>query len=342
MILTGNEIKIQRETGAIVIEDFDEARLGPNSYNLRLAPELLLYDEIVLDPRRDNRVRRAVIPPEGIRLLPGRVYLARTMEYTETRGLVPMLEGRSSIGRLGLQVHVTAGFGDIGFCGNWTLELTCTQPVMVYPGMEICQIYYLRPAGHIAAEYHGKYQGERGVTPSRLFWEAEEHDHRGSGPAGGGAADDLREVRPGERSPRTGAEDGASVPVVREAGDQPPEAVLRPGVPDRRPEPAAEGGPDPARQTEEQRILSGLAACVQGACGSCYWNDDTLSCSVGLLEDTASLLRRLMRDRDRDRVRLQDLAMCLESNGTCIGCGYEYRPDLCGEVQRLIRDLTGG
>ena len=113
MILTGNQI--QAELGKnIVIEPFHKEMLNPNSYNLRLHDELLVYEEIVLDMRRPNRYRRYVIPPEGLVLQPRQLYLGRTMERTETHNLVPMLEGRSSIGRLGLFVHVTAGFGDVG------------------------------------------------------------------------------------------------------------------------------------------------------------------------------------------------------------------------------------
>ena len=106
MILSANEIKQRISTGEIKIQDFDEARLGPNSYNLRLAEDLMVYREAVLDPKQDNRTNLIHIPPEGLVLKPGQLYLANTMEYTETHGLVPMLIGRSSIGRLGLAVHV--------------------------------------------------------------------------------------------------------------------------------------------------------------------------------------------------------------------------------------------
>lgn len=172
-ILTGNEIRIQQEIGNIIIEDFDPTRLGPNSYNLRLSPELMAYKEAVLDPRKENRTGKALIPPEGLVLQPGHLYLAKTMEYTETHRHVPMLVGRSSIGRLGIFVHVTAGFGDIGFCGNWTLELTCVEPVRVYPGMELCQIFYQTVDGEILDLYDGKYQGSRGVVGSRIYREME-------------------------------------------------------------------------------------------------------------------------------------------------------------------------
>ena len=75
-------------------------------------------------------------------LQPNQLYLGRTVERTETHNLVPMIEGRSSIGRLGLFVHVTAGFGDVGFCGYWTLEMFAVQPVRIYAGVAICQIFY--------------------------------------------------------------------------------------------------------------------------------------------------------------------------------------------------------
>lgn len=169
MILTGREIEMQRLKGNIYIEDFDEARLGPNSYNLRLGNELLIYTGDILDPKIQNDCKIERIPNEGRILLPGSLYLAQTMEYTRTKGLVPMLEGRSSVGRLGINIHATAGFGDIGFAGRWTLELSCVQPVIIYAGMEICQIYYHTVEGEISKEYAGKYQKSDGVQPSMMW-----------------------------------------------------------------------------------------------------------------------------------------------------------------------------
>ncbi|MCA9240824.1 MAG: dCTP deaminase, partial [Planctomycetales bacterium] len=128
MILSGDEIRSHLGT-EIVIEPFDEAKLNPNSYNLTLHDEIMTYEEVVLDMRKPNRVKRLTIPPEGLVLGPNQLYLGRTAERTETHNLVPMIEGRSSIGRLGLFVHVTAGFGDVGFCGYWTLEMFAVQPV---------------------------------------------------------------------------------------------------------------------------------------------------------------------------------------------------------------------
>ena len=141
MILSGKEI--QRELGKrIFIEPFDPSRLNPNSYNLTLHDELLVYDSPVLDMKKPNPAHTIRIPESGLRLEPGRLYLGRTREFTRTEGFVPMLEGRSSVGRLGLFIHVTAGFGDVGFAGYWTLEIFCVQPIVIYPGVELCQIYY--------------------------------------------------------------------------------------------------------------------------------------------------------------------------------------------------------
>jgi dCTP deaminase len=154
----------------IIIEPFAQANLNPNSYNLTLHNELLVYEEVVLDMRRPNRVRRIIIPPHGLTLQPNQLYLGRTVERTETHNLVPMIEGRSSIGRLGLFVHVTAGFGDVGFCGYWTLEMFAVQPVRIYPGVGICQIFYHDIRGPIV-EYSAKYQHNTDIQPSLLYKE---------------------------------------------------------------------------------------------------------------------------------------------------------------------------
>lgn len=168
VILSGREIrrKLGRE---IVIEPFNEKQLNPNSYNLRLHNELLVYEEPVLDMRQPNRTRSLIIPPEGLILETGKLYLGRTMEYTKTERYVPMLEGRSSVGRLGLFIHVTAGFGDVGFAGYWTLEIFCVQPIRVYPGVEICQIYYHAIEGDYDRYLTGKYQNNQGIQPSMLY-----------------------------------------------------------------------------------------------------------------------------------------------------------------------------
>jgi dCTP deaminase len=178
MILSGNEIRGQLG-GNIAIEPFDERLLNPNSYNLTLHHELMTYEEVVLDMKKANRVRRVEIPEDGLILSPNQLYLGRTIERTETHNLVPMIEGRSSVGRLGLFVHVTAGFGDVGFCGYWTLEMFAVQPVRIYPSVPICQIFYHQICGEITEYQSDKYQHNRDIQPSLLFKElnpAENHD----------------------------------------------------------------------------------------------------------------------------------------------------------------------
>ena len=168
MLLSGQEIK--KNLGEkIIIEPYRPEQLNPNSYNLRLADELLVYDSEVLDMKANNPVRHLTIPEGGLLLEPNKLYLGRTLEYTKTDGFVPMLEGRSSVGRLGLFIHVTAGFGDVGFAGYWTLEIFCVQPLILYPDVEICQIYYHTLLGDYKPYSSGKYQNNTGIQPSLLF-----------------------------------------------------------------------------------------------------------------------------------------------------------------------------
>ena len=170
MILSGQEIQAQLGKN-VVIDPFDPGRLNPNSYNLTLHEDLIVYEEVVLDMRKPNRYRRLKIPAEGLVLQPNQLYLGRTAERTETQNLVPMIEGRSSVGRLGLFVHVTAGFGDVGFRGFWTLEMFAVQPVRVYAGVPICQIFYHEIQGEFVEYQSDKYQNNRDIQPSLLFRE---------------------------------------------------------------------------------------------------------------------------------------------------------------------------
>jgi dCTP deaminase len=179
MILSGEEIS--RNLGKnIKIDPYNPDNINPNSYNLTLHHDVVTYEEVVLDMRKSNRVRRMVIPESGLVLEPNRLYLGRTVERTETHNHVPMIEGRSSIGRLGLFVHVTAGFGDVGFKGFWTLEMFAVQPVKIYPGVAICQIFYHQIDGAIKEYKSNKYQNNTDIQPSLLYKElnpsAEEED----------------------------------------------------------------------------------------------------------------------------------------------------------------------
>ena len=84
---------------------------------------------------------------------------------------VPMILGRSSVGRLGITVHITSGFGDIGFCGYWTLQLTCVKRVRIYPGMKICQIFYHDVLGEYDTYNSNKYQGSTKIMSSQMYQE---------------------------------------------------------------------------------------------------------------------------------------------------------------------------
>lgn len=168
MILTGEEIR-RRINSDIIIEPYNENLLNPNSYNLRLSNELLVYTSFPLDMKTPNPTEKVIIPEEGYLLEPGKLYLGRTIELTETHNLVPMLEGRSSIGRLGMFVHVTAGFGDVGFKGFWTLEIQVIHPLRIYSGVQICQIFYHTIEGKVREYSSGKYQNNHGIQPSLLF-----------------------------------------------------------------------------------------------------------------------------------------------------------------------------
>lgn len=168
MILSGKEIE-KRLDKDIFIEPYSSTQLNPNSYNLKLHNRLLVYDNEELDMKNENTASEMFIPEEGLLLETNKLYLGRTVEYTRTENLVPMLEGRSSIGRLGMFIHVTAGFGDVGFAGFWTLEIFCVQPIRIYSGIEICQVYYHTIDGEYENYKSGKYQNNKEIQPSFLF-----------------------------------------------------------------------------------------------------------------------------------------------------------------------------
>ena len=168
MILSGKEI-IARQGREIQITPFSLDQVNPNSYNLKLHDEMLVYDEDVLDMKKPNACRKITIPEDGLVLQPGKLYLGRTVEHTKTLGFVPMLEGRSSVGRLGICIHITAGFGDVGFDGYWTLELFCVEPVRIYPFVEICQIYYHTIQGEYELYSSGKYNKNDSIQPSLMY-----------------------------------------------------------------------------------------------------------------------------------------------------------------------------
>jgi dCTP deaminase len=156
MILTDKSIIDEMANNNIVIRPYKHENLGTNSYDLTLSPNLLIYTDKVLDVKKKNESTVFEIAEEGIVLQPGILYLASSNEYTETLKHVPIIQGKSSLGRLGLFVHVTAGFGDVGFKGHWTLELVAVQPIRIYPNMKIAQITYLEASETPYTDYGSK------------------------------------------------------------------------------------------------------------------------------------------------------------------------------------------
>lgn len=156
MILSDSKILEAIAQGQIVIEPYDGECLGSNSYDVHLAKHLAVYIDKVLDARAHNEIRHFEIPESGFVLEPGTLYLGVTEEYTETHNCVPFLEGKSSVGRLGIDIHATAGKGDVGFCNTWTLEISVSMPVRVYAGMPIGQLIYFAVDGDVVNTYDKK------------------------------------------------------------------------------------------------------------------------------------------------------------------------------------------
>lgn len=168
MILTGSEIARQVRLGRIEIDPFHENQINPNSYDFRLGHELLIYQDLELDARQPNKVDTVMIGESGFTLTPDRVYLGSTVERMGSDHYVPIIRGKSSLGRLGLFVNMTADLIDIGSHNNWTLQFHAVQPLVVYAGMRIGQVTFWTPEGEIKL-YDGKYQGATGPRSSESF-----------------------------------------------------------------------------------------------------------------------------------------------------------------------------
>jgi dCTP deaminase len=174
MILSDKRIKEEIDKGTIKIEPFERESLGTNSYDVHLGRHLAVYTSTVLDAKKHNAIEHFEIPEEGYVLQPGVLYLGVTQEYTETHAHVPFLEGKSSTGRLGIDIHATAGKGDVGFCGNWTLEISCKLPVRVYEGMPVGQLIYFPVDGEVEVRYNtkrnAKYSGQPNRPVESMMW----------------------------------------------------------------------------------------------------------------------------------------------------------------------------
>jgi dCTP deaminase len=175
-ILTHARLARLLADGGLVITP-PPAKISEASVNLTLHPKLLVYrledcPGGVLDCAADNPTRELAVKPwpEGLVLWPGEFYLASTVECVWTLGHVGILDGRSSVGRLGCKIHFTAGYVEPGFQGQLTLEVEVAKPLRVYAGMQIGQIRFETVDGPIAP-YTGKYLHQEGPVASRLWQE---------------------------------------------------------------------------------------------------------------------------------------------------------------------------
>ncbi|AWZ03554.1 MULTISPECIES: deoxycytidine deaminase [unclassified Streptomyces] len=157
MILTGPAVRDAVASGAITIDPFDPALLNPNSYNYRLGSTLKTLVGSPVDPRREAETESIEIGPGGYVLQPRTLYLGVTVERIGSAEFVTSLIGRSSIGRLGTYLQVSADLGQLGAIHQWTLEIVVVQPLRVYAGMRIGQVSFWRPRGRIVP--YGGYYG---------------------------------------------------------------------------------------------------------------------------------------------------------------------------------------
>jgi dCTP deaminase len=167
MILSDTRILEEISTGTIKIEPYSRESLGSNSYDVHLSRWLATYKDHILDAKKHNEIEYFEIPAEGFVLYPHVFYLGATLEYTETHAHIPFLEGKSSTGRLGIDIHATAGKGDVGFCGHWTLEISVKQPVRIYKGMPIGQLIYFPAEGAINVKYNEKKNAKYSQQPEK-------------------------------------------------------------------------------------------------------------------------------------------------------------------------------
>jgi dCTP deaminase len=166
MILTGYEIMKRLESGKLDIQPYNPDNVNPNSYDLTLGSKLLTYNNLILDSKHPHITSELEIPASGYILRPGELYIGSVNEFIRLEDTVGVLYGKSSLGRLGLFIHVTAGFIDSGYRGNLTLELAVVKPLKVYPNMKIGQIAFHEELGD-SMPYAGKYLGDKNPQASK-------------------------------------------------------------------------------------------------------------------------------------------------------------------------------
>ena len=183
MLLSDGDLRKELESGRLVLDPWDEAMLQPSSIDVRLDRFFRVFQNhryTHIDPAEQQDELTSLVEPDGEEpfvLHPGEFVLGSTLEVVSIPDdLAARLEGKSSLGRLGLLIHSTAGFVDSGFSGNLTLELSnvANLPITIYHGMPIGQISFMRMDGPVERPYGAesntsKYQGQDEPTPSRFY-----------------------------------------------------------------------------------------------------------------------------------------------------------------------------
>jgi dCTP deaminase len=183
VILSDRDLRAEIAGGRIIIEPYDESCMQPSSIDIKVSNLFRVFrnhSAAVLDVKEDLTALTELVevPIDGVFMLhPGEFVLGSTLERVGVpNDLVARVEGKSSLGRLGLLIHSTAGFIDAGFDGHVTLELAnvANLPITLYPGMKIGQVSFMRMTSPAENPYGSgakgsKYQGQRGPTPSRYF-----------------------------------------------------------------------------------------------------------------------------------------------------------------------------
>jgi dCTP deaminase len=168
MILTGPKIREEVKNDNIVIEPFHDDQVNPNSYDFRIGNKILVYKNEILDTRENNPTEEITIPESGHVLQPNKLYLGHSKEIVGSEKFIPIVRGKSSTGRVGLFIHITADLIDIGYIGQYTLMMHAVQPVRIYPNMRIGQVTFWKTLGEIVL-YEGKYQKGNGPQSSQVF-----------------------------------------------------------------------------------------------------------------------------------------------------------------------------
>ena len=169
-MLSNEAIKEELKRKSITVDNGIN-NIENNGIKVTLGNTIKVYDSPFLKVTESTPTKEIIIPEEGLILKPGELYIARTFEFTKTYGFVPLLTGKEELAAIGMEIHVTAGFGDNGFEGTWTLEIVCANPIIVYPGMKIGTLYFSPLIGDPKIEYRGKYFRQTDATASRLSQE---------------------------------------------------------------------------------------------------------------------------------------------------------------------------